>query len=89
MPTYDAHATPFDLHGRMWIVPMDFSKGRLTVRYLGDTNDQGFDTILKAAEWKAGRWREWDGLIEPRLAGALYSTRSGLTYFGERGMSAP
>lgn len=47
---YDARATRFDLHGRIGVVPVDYSKGRLTVRYLGDISDLTFEEILALVE---------------------------------------
>jgi hypothetical protein len=50
LPLYDVQATQFDLHGRVGAVPVDYSRGRLMLRYLGDIDDQLFDALLAAVE---------------------------------------
>jgi hypothetical protein len=50
LPTYDAHATPYDLHARSGVIPVDLSKGKITVRYLDSLSDSGFREILAAGK---------------------------------------
>ena len=49
LASWDAVATPYDLRVRFGEVPVDYSKGRLDVRYLRKLSDETFDAVLKAA----------------------------------------
>lgn len=46
---YSARATRYDLHGRIGVVPVDYSRGQLTVRYLQAVGDQEFAALLREA----------------------------------------
>jgi hypothetical protein len=47
---FDAKATMYDLHGRLGAEPVDFTKGRLTVRWTAPLDDEGFDRLLASAQ---------------------------------------
>lgn len=47
---FDAKATRYDLHGRIGAEPIDFSKGRITVRWITEIDDEIFERILAGAE---------------------------------------
>jgi hypothetical protein len=56
MPHYDAAATPFDLTAR--IVPPDFSKGKLVIRYVSNMTDQVFFSLgrkMDKENWEKAR----------------------------------
>lgn len=44
---YNARATGFDLHARIGAVPIDFSKGKLMVRFITPVDDFDFQVIVK------------------------------------------
>ena len=49
LPHYDAEWTPFDIPVRSSGLEPDFSKGRITIRFLADLSDSDFDRILQVA----------------------------------------
>jgi hypothetical protein len=56
MPQYDAAATPFDLTAR--VVPPDFSKGKLVIRYVSNMTDQVFFSLgrkMDKENWEKAR----------------------------------